>query len=115
MFIGRTYNALCPVVTMLKYLSVRGFDRGPLFQLQDGTRLTKQEFVARMKRALAAAGVDASHSGHSFRIGAATVAAANGVGEATIQTLGTWKSNSYARYIRSPRQTLASISQVLTK
>ena len=54
-------------------------NNGPLFQLQDGTRLTKQKFVARVRRTLTAAGVDASqYSGHSFRTGAATVAAANG-------------------------------------
>lgn len=116
LFIGRTFNALCPVVATLRYLAVRGFDQGPLFRRQDGRPLTKQDFVARVRRTLASAGMDASqYSGHSFRIGAATMAAANGVSDATIQILGRWKSDSYARYIRSPRHTLTGISQVLTQ
>ena len=31
LYIGRTNNDLCPVTAMLMYLSVRGFDYGPLF------------------------------------------------------------------------------------
>lgn len=69
-----------PLVVLTPKINVMG---------RHGTWLTKQEFVARIKRALTAARVDASqqYSSHSFRIGAATVAAANGVGEATIPTL----------------------------
>ena len=40
LFVGRTYNPLCPVVAMLRYLAVRGVDNGPLFRFQDGTPLT---------------------------------------------------------------------------
>lgn len=116
LFIGRTFNSLCPVVAMLKYLSVRGFDQGPLFQLRDGRPLTKQMFGDRVKKALERAGVDPTHySGHSFRIGAATMAAANGVNDATIQLLGRWRSNSYCRYIRPPRQMFTSLSRVLAE
>lgn len=45
LFIGRTYNSLCPVVAMAKYLSVRGVDNGPLFRRRDGTPLTKPQLV----------------------------------------------------------------------
>ena len=31
LFVGRTWNSLCPVVAMLWYLSMRGIDDGPLF------------------------------------------------------------------------------------
>ena len=55
------------------------------------------------------AGIDALHfSGHSFRIGTASVAAARGVADSTIQSLGRWKSDSFERYIR--RAELAAIS-----
>lgn len=37
LFIGHTNNALCPVVVMLKYLAVQGFDEGPLFSVQGWT------------------------------------------------------------------------------
>lgn len=34
LYIGRTYNALCPIVAMLRYLSVHRFVEGLLFQLK---------------------------------------------------------------------------------
>ncbi len=88
-YVGRTHNHLCPVVAMILYLAVRGIDNGPLFRFRDGTPLTRQVFVGKVKAALTQAGVDSSHySGHSFRIGAATTAAACGISDATIQLLG---------------------------
>ena len=114
LFVGRTQNSLCPVVAMLRYLEVRGVDNGPLFQLQDGTPLTRSRLVDKVKATLQKAGVDPTHySGHSFRIGAATTAAARGVNDATIQLLGRWASDSYTRYIRTPRQELAGLSRWL--
>ena len=115
LFVGRTYNSLCPVVAVVRYLAVKGFDTGPLFCWEDGSPVTRPKFVERLRSTLQAAGVDPSHySGHSFRIGAATVAAANGIGDATIQLLGRWSSDSYARYIRIPRHELCHISQCLS-
>ena len=69
-----------------------------------------------LRSTLAKAGVDPTHfSGHSFRIGAASTAAAKGVAESTVQTLGRWASDSYKRYIRIPREELATISKTLAR
>jgi len=55
-------------------------------------------------------GVDPTcFSGHSFRIGAVTMAAKVGVEDATIKMLGRWESSAYQRYIRTPRDQLASL------
>ena len=51
----------------------------------------------------------------SFRIGSATTAAACGIEDSLIQTLGHWKSAAYLRYIRIPREQLANLSVVLAK
>ena len=74
----------------------------------DGTPLTKARFVVRIREALVRAGVPEQHySGHSFRIGAATVAAQAGLPDSTIQALGRWSSAAFLRYIWTPRDQLA--------
>lgn len=56
--------------------------------------------VAEMKAAVVRAGGDnMGCSGHSFRIGAAAVAAQAGVGDAVIQRLGHWRSDAYKWYV----------------
>ena len=105
LLVGRTGNSLCPVVAMLRYLSMRGIDDGPLFREGNGNPLSRQNLIAKVRQALQQAGVDPSHySGHSFRIGAATTAASRGISDTTIQILGRWSSDSYTRYIRTPRE-----------
>ena len=49
-----------------------------------------------------AAGIDGNFSSHSFCIGAATVAARNGVPDHLIEALGRWTSNAYQLYIKTP-------------
>ena len=113
LYVGRTFNNLCPVAAMLAYLALRGQAEGPLF-LIEGKCLTRDMLVHWLRSTLTKAGVDPTHfSGHSFRIGAASTAAARGVAESTVQLLGRWASDSYKRYIRIPREELASISQTL--
>ena len=111
LYIGRVSSDLCPVSAVLAYLLSRGKSDGPLFRFKDGRPLTRQRFVAAVRDALRKAGVDAeSYAGHSFRIGAATTAAARGLEDSTVQTLGRWKSLAYLEYIRIPRHQLASYS-----
>ena len=67
-------------------------------------QITRRRFVARVREALTAAGVDSSaYSGHIFRSGAATKAAKCGVSDTVIKMLGRWKSSAYQLYIKTPR------------
>ena len=114
--VGRTECELCPVSAILTYMAVRGQSSGPLFRYQDGSPLTSQKLVTALRQILAEAGVNPTpYAEHSFRIGAATTAAARGISDSTIQTLGRWHSESFKRYIRIPHQELASISQTLVQ
>ena len=86
----------------------RGKAAGPLFVCEDGQFLTRARFVMEVKKALELAGVNAAEfNGHSFRIGAASTAAARGMEDSLIKMLGRWESDAYQRYIRIPRQELA--------
>lgn len=99
--IGATGNNLCPVAAMLFYLKRRGTKAGPLFMWPDRTPLTRMAFVTEVRSALDRAKLPASDfAGHSFRIGAATTAAMNGVEDSLIQTLGRWKSAAFLLCIK---------------
>ena len=85
----------------------------PFFRFSDGKPLTRSRLVAKLKESIQAAGVNcAAYSGHSFRSGAATTAARQGIGDATIKMLGRWKSSAYQllQYIKTPREQLAAVS-----
>ena len=71
---GRTKDEICPVATLLCYLSLRGNSSGPLFHWKDGIPLTRTHFVVKVHWALTRAHLPAK--GHSFCIGAATTAMA---------------------------------------
>ena len=113
-YVGRTNGNLCPINAMLSYLAVRGSSAGLLFHFKDTTPLVKSKFVSEFRDKLSQAGLNSSlYSGHSFRIGAASTAAANGVEDSLIQTLGRWKSSAYLLYVRIAPQNLAAISKRL--
>ena len=114
LYVGRTGNKLCPVGAMPAYLGNRGKTGGPLFCLQEGKPLTRPRFVQETQKALRSRGISADgYTGHSFRSGAATTAAARGLGEATIKMLGRWSSAAYQVYIKTPRDHLALVAPLL--
>ena len=114
LFVGATGSDLCPVAALLDYLVVRSTAPGPLFVYGDGRYLTRQRLVLAVRAALQGAGIDQSkYCGHSFRIGAATTAAAHGLEDSIIKTLGRWESMAYLRYVRIPREQLAGYSSLL--
>ena len=114
LYLGRTGDKLCPVAAVLAYLAIRPSSAGPLFICADGSTLSRPKLVRYLRQALKEAGIDAApFSGHSFRIGAATTAARQGLSDSLIQTLGRWKSSAFTSYIRIPPQNLASISSAL--
>lgn len=113
-FVGKTGNNLCPVSAVLQYMVRRGSAAGPFFRFMDGHPLSRTRLVAKVRGALNKAGIDCSaYSGHSFRSGAATTAARQGIGDATIKMLGRWRSSAYQAYIKTLREQLAAYSRQL--
>lgn len=94
-------STACPVQLMLDYLAFRGNQPGPIFVTQIGTPVTREIFSVKLTAAIRQCGLDPSrYKGHSFRIGAASYAAEQGMSDAQIRTLGRWKSNAFLKYIR---------------
>ena len=115
-FMGRTGNTICPIDACLAYVAVRGDSPGPFFMTQESKPLLKPSFVFEVRKALSAVGLPAGdYAGHSFRIGAATAAAAAGIEDSTIQLLGRWNSAAFLSYVRTPRQKLASASTLISR
>lgn len=100
----------CPVKLMEKYLSQRRYGTvltstlsrdAPLFVDEGGNPFTRTKFLCYLKQVMCRLGYDEhKFSGHSFRIGAATSAAAANMEDHMIQTLGRWSSSCFQLYIR---------------
>ena len=113
-FLKGTQADLCPVKALLSYLEIRGTNPGPLFVTEDRLPLSKPTFLRMLHSTLTKAGIDPSHfKGHSFRIGAATTAAAAGVHSSIIKSLGRWASSAFERYIQIPRADMTNIPQLM--
>jgi len=92
---------ICPVQAMRRYLRVRSKRGVYLFQHFDGKWVTRSQFTKVLTKALRFLHLNtAQFKAHSFRIGAATAAAIQGVSKDNIQGWGRWSSNAYQRYIR---------------
>ena len=110
-FLGATGQDICPVTALSNFLFVRPKGQGPLFVLADGAPLLRSQFIEKVRKALSYANIDeGKYSGHSFRIGAATSAAAAGVPDHMIKMMGRWESSAYLLYLRTPRESLAALS-----
>ncbi len=105
-------NDVCPVNSMLQYLSWRSAatppDDAPLFVSTGEAALSRNIFLDYLRTLLVRAGYNHhSYNGHSFRIGAATTAAKSNIPDHLIQTMGRWSSQCYTRYIRTAQDSIA--------
>ena len=112
-YVGRGEGPVCPIRALGNFLALRGSSEGPLFTFSDGRPLTRQQLSSTVQSILHSAGYTGSYSGHSFRIGAATTAAARGVPDHLIKTLGRWSSDAYQIYIRTPVSSIVHVSRQL--
>ena len=86
----------------------------PLFILKNGEPLTRTVVNSNLRELLNQLGYpDKEYAPHSFRIGAATTAAAANLPPWLIKTLGRWRSDCYELYIRTPHSIIESVPKKL--
>ena len=96
----------CPVAILSKYLAIRGTSPGPLFIDAAHNPVTRAAFNEQLRTALCFCGFNSKFfKAHSFRIGAASAAAAQGLSDSQIRLLGRWKSDAFKKYIRNAGNT----------
>ena len=107
--VARCSSLLCPVSVMQRYFLLAQPRPGPLFYFQSGRLLTRSSVTHLLQDSARCAGLPyESLKGHSFRIGAASAAAAAGLPDWLIKVLGRWSSDCYQLYIRTPETVLLS-------
>ena len=96
-------EAHCPVLSLVRYLRIRPKFPGPLYIFSDKSPVTSSFFYSSLRQCLLHSGLDPlQHRGHSFRIGAATMAASMGYSETQISAMSRWNSNAFKKYVRIP-------------
>ena len=96
-------SQLCPVLALSRYRTVRGAQPGPFFLKQNGQPVLPDDFRTILTRVKSSSNLSSTRiTPHSFRIGAATYAAAKGYSSQQIQAMGRWKSSAFQKYIRIP-------------
>ena len=109
--IARTGSSICAVTAMQEYFLLGRPPPGPLLLFQSGHYLTRGVVSHLLRDSARAAGLPfESLKGHSFRIGAASAAAAAGLPDWLIKVLGRWSSDCYQLYIRTPQAVLHSVA-----
>ena len=72
-YLGRTYQQICPVKAVVSYITVRKSNPRPVFNLCDGRMLTRDIFGLELDKILRKLDLQIYHyNTHSFRIGTAT-------------------------------------------
>lgn len=107
--VARCPSLLCPVSAMQQYFLLAKPRSGPLFYFQSGRYLTRSSVTHLLRDSARSAGLPhESLKGHSFRIGAASAAAAAGLPDWLIKVLGRWSSDCYQLYTCTPESVLLS-------
>ena len=91
----------CPVQSLKEYMYFRGQTEGPLYIMPNGKMVTRQWFVNNLNKSLQFLKLDTVlYKSHSFRIGAASYAAIQGMSDSQIRYMGRWNSDAFRKYIR---------------
>ena len=98
----------CTLQIMKAYLSMRGATAGTLFLYFSCMPVTRAKFNEQLRGALQFCHFcPKQFKSHSFRSRAATTAAAQGMSDSQIRSLGRWSSDAFMKYIRCSQRVSA--------
>ena len=100
----QSIQLICPVRHLVEYITLRGYQPGPLFAFPTMKPVPRQFFSKNLSKLISFSGFQGDrYKSHSMRIGGATYYASLGYSDAQIRLLGRWDSNAFIKYIRSSR------------
>ena len=99
LIIARTGSQICAVTAIQHYFQRVAPSSGPLFSFQSSRLLTRSAVISLLRDILRLVGLPFhSLKGHTFRIGAASTAAAVGLPDWLIKIIGRWYFDCYQLY-----------------
>ena len=110
-------SSTCPIRAMNCYRTLVGSPNtdDPVFKAGQFNPLTQNKVNKVLRHLLQQSGInDGNYASHSFRIGAATTAAAAGIPGSLIKVLGRWNSDAYLTYIQCPDTVLSAVPRILS-
>ena len=118
MAIYATDTSTCPVRAINQYAAVVTTSQqvGSLLHGGRFSPLTRQQLTSALRHLLQHTEYNQQHyASHSFRIGAATTAAAAGLPAWLIKILGRWSNEAYQSYIHPSSMMLQSVPSLLAR
>jgi len=106
-------TSICPVRALKNYMPYCNQPSLPLFTFANKIYLTRCSISNILEELLSGSPFEGHYTSHSFRIGAASTAAAAGVPDWLIKVLGRWSSDCYQRYIRTPANVIDKVFRQL--
>ena len=111
-----TSTSTCPVKAMNLFARESIEKSRPVYCGGRFNSLSREQLIHQLHNLLQNAGYEHHlYASHSFRIGAATTAAAAGLPAWLIKAMGRWSSDAYQTYICCPTSVLQSIPQLLAQ
>jgi len=113
-----TTSSTCPVKAFKRYSNsvTDVLPNAHLFSTGRFNPLSRVAVTRTLRQLLSQAGLNQmDYASHSFRIGAATTAAAAGLPAWIIKSLGRWSSNAYLSYIHRQPSLTPTIHQLLSR
>ena len=110
--IASSQSNVCSVAATRDFLlqTPASSPQSPMFQFRDGTPLSQRTLASNLHTLLELCGLQPNnYNTHSFRIGAATTAAATGLPTWLIKILDCWHSDSYEMYLHLTQATILQV------